>query len=223
MRYRSMNAVLCALLAAAARFFPWKCGGGGSSHGSVEAAGLGAEQRLQCPRNPARGPGFRVCRACALRGPTAPYAKAFLYRNCRALNRACSTFPRMRQTLTDAIFKRINGCEATPCQKHITSPRCTLAPNQLMRLRSRQRFASMRFHRCKNQGVWVSGREGKRTAKLSVNFSTAVLPALNPEALGRKLDVQSHGDACLVRRRRRARVRTNFCERPPFLKCSGTS
>ena len=47
----------------------------------------------------------------------------------------------------------------------------------------------------------------------------AALPALNPRALGRALDVQSHGDACLVRRRRRDRVRTNSCERPPFLKC----
>ena len=104
-------------------------------------------------------------------------------------------------------------------KKHVSSPRCTLAPNQLMRLCSRRRIALMRFQRCSNQGVWVSRHEGKRTAKLSVNFSMAVLTALNPEALGRKLDVQLHGDACLVRRCRRDRVRTNFCERPPFLKC----
>ena len=81
-----------------------------------------------------------------------------------------------------------------------------------MRLRSRRRSALMRFQRCANQGVWVSRHEGKRTAKLSVNVSTAVLPALNPGALGRQFDVQSRGDACLVRRRRRDRVRTNFCD-----------
>ena len=83
-----------------------------------------------------------------------------------------------------------------------------------MRLRSRRRFTFVHFQRCKNQGVLVSEREEKRTAKLSVNFLTAALPALNLGALGRTLDVQSYGDACLVRRRRRDRVRTNFCERP---------
>ena len=104
-------------------------------------------------------------------------------------------------------------------QKHISPPRHALAPNHVMRLQSCRRFTLTRFKRCKNQGVWVSGREEKRTAKISVNFSTAALPAHNLGALGRTLDVQSYGEACLVRRRRCDRVRTNFCEGPPFAKC----
>ena len=52
-----------------------------------------------------------------------------------------------------------------PRQKHIFPPRPALAPNQLMRLRSSRRFTFMRFHRCKNQGVGVPGRDGKCTTK----------------------------------------------------------
>ena len=88
--------------------------------------------------------------------------------------------------------------------------------DQLMHVRSCRRFTLTRIHRCKNQGDWVSGCEGKRTAKLSLNFSTPALPALNLGALGRTLDVQSYGDAFVVSRRRRDRVRTNFLRTTPF-------
>ena len=54
----------------------------------------------------------------------------------------------------------------------------------------------------------------ERTANCSVNFSTAAQPALNLEALGRTRDVQSYGDACVARRRRRDRVRTKFANSP---------
>ena len=54
-----------------------------------------------------------------------------------------------------------------------------------MRLRNHRRFTLTRFQRCKNQYVWVSGREGKRIAKQSV---TSQRLRYQPSILGR-LDV----------------------------------